>query len=670
MLAYIHSGSYRRRVLGCLFSAAIVVILIGWASPWSVRSLVSRPMPAIHSVGSAVTEPLVAFRLPSQQHAGNQDESFGVERLLACDTDSAGHDGIERFFSAWSASSANLARECNDDRSPPLNRFGRENAGDVFQTHGFVKAEHSAIGHAVARSAVSVAAEEAVAGTKPTEAVKAVGSSPLVATEEPPADNTPAVRSPSTVQGQPTQGTAPSKPGKPAPTTNPVEPSNAPTKPDAPQPDAPQSDSPKPDSSKPALERSSSPESPDSAESFELLQMFVDSLDQVERNYVRRLSRRELIEAAIEGMLTKLDPHSDYIPPQELESFRVDVEAEFGGIGLQVTKPNLEAEITITSLIPETPAFRAGLLAGDTITQIDDTPTKGLALPAAIEMMKGKVGSVVRLSVRRLSGELEQKNLTRELIRVATVLGDRKQPNGTWDYVIDAERKLGYVRISIFARHTAEELAQVLRQLESAGVRGLVLDLRQNPGGLLTSAIDVADLFLDHGVIVRTSGRNVEPQVYEAREPGTFRQFAVAVLIDRFSASGSEIVAASLQDHHRAVIIGERSYGKGSVQNIIELEQGRSAMKLTTAAYVRPNGKNIHRFEDAGEHDDWGVLPDQDYRIVSSLRELRQLASSRARRDLGVETVEEAVMAPKDTALQLALDYVADPAHQPKVATP
>ena len=409
-----------------------------------------------------------------------------------------------------------------------------------------------------------------------------------------------------------------------------------------------------------AAEAARARDAADAAESFELLQMFVDTLDQVERNYVRPVPRRELIEAAIEGMLSKLDQHSDYISPREFESFRLDVESEFGGIGLQITKPNLEAEVTITSLIPETPAYRAGLLAGDTITQIDDKPTKGLALQAAVELMKGPVGSVVRLSVRRLSGELEQKELTREVIRVATVLGDRKQPNGVWNYVIDPQRKLGYIRISVFARHTAEELKKVLEQLAAAGVQGLVLDLRQNPGGLLTSAIDVADLFLDEGVIVSISGRNVEARTYEARQPDTYRQFALAVLIDRFSASASEIVAASLQDHHRAVIIGERSYGKGSVQNVVELVEGRSAIKLTTATYIRPNGKNIHRFEGLGEDADWGVLPDQDYRIVLSLRDLRQLALARSRRDLGLETAEDAALAPQDTALQRALDYIAE----------
>jgi len=392
---------------------------------------------------------------------------------------------------------------------------------------------------------------------------------------------------------------------------------------------------------------------------YELLKAFVDTLDQLERNYVKDLSRRELVEAAIEGMISKLDQHSDYIPPEELDRFKRGVENEFGGVGIEVTKE--PGVLTIISPLVGSPAYRAGLSAGDVITHIEGEVTKPLSLLDAVRRMKGRLGTSVELTVRHPSDDTSRTvKLTRELVRVETVMGDRRNDDGSWQFLYDTEEKIGYVRVSAFARHTAGELRKAVRKLGQDGMRGLVLDLRYNPGGLLSSAIQLSDLFISEGRIVSTEGRNTEPQAWEAHRRGTFEDFPMAVLVNRFSASASEIVAACLQDHERAVIVGERTFGKGSVQNIIELENGRSALKLTTAGYKRPSGRNIHRFPGAAESEDWGVQPNEGWEVEISESERRMLWGQRRQRDI-VNKVEEAEQEDPDLpdpVLAKGLSYV------------
>jgi carboxyl-terminal processing protease len=206
--------------------------------------------------------------------------------------------------------------------------------------------------------------------------------------------------------------------------------------------------------------------------------------------------------------------------------------------------------------------------------------------------------------------------------------------------MLDAEKRVGYVRMTAFSRNTAAELRDALSELKKEKFRGLVLDLRFNPGGLLSSAIEVCDLFIAEGRIVSTKGRNTPERSWDAKKEGTFEGFPMVVLVNRYSASASEIVAACLQDHKRAVVMGERTWGKGSVQNVIELEHENgekfagSALKLTTASYYRPSGKNIHRFPDAGEKAEWGVVPDDGYLAKLSERELVELMESRRARDI------------------------------------
>ena len=403
---------------------------------------------------------------------------------------------------------------------------------------------------------------------------------------------------------------------------------------------------------------------------YELYKILVDTIDQVERNYVTDVNRRDLIESAIRGVLGKLDPYSSYIGPNDLGRFRTSVESEFGGIGIQITADN--GQLQILSPIYGTPAYRAGLLAGDRILEIDGKSTDGLTLDEAVEKLKGKEGTSITLTVVHLGKETKEKvTLTREKIHIDTVLGDHRKADGTWEYMFDPKQHIGYVRLTVFGRDTAAELRRVLTQLQSEKLRGLILDLRNNPGGLLSAAIEVSDLFVSEGRIVSTQGRNSPERTWDAHKEGTFEGFPMIVLVNRYSASASEIVAACLQDHKRAVTIGERTWGKGSVQNVIEMEDGRSALKLTTASYRRPNGKNIHRFPDAKDADQWGVLPDAGFDIKLSDGEMHALYQDRRARDiLQSPPVKDAVAtkiappskdkesAPPDRQLQAAVKYL------------
>jgi carboxyl-terminal processing protease len=366
---------------------------------------------------------------------------------------------------------------------------------------------------------------------------------------------------------------------------------------------------------------------------YDLYKILVDTFDQVERNYVIKVDRRELIESAIRGVLSKLDPYSSYIGPDDLDRFRTSVESEFGGIGIQIALD--DGQLQILSPMYGTPAYRAGLLAGDRILEIDGKSAENLTLDEAVERLKGDAGTSVALTVVHPGKEAKEKvTLTREKIHIETVLGDHRQADGAWDYMLDPKQHIGYVRLTAFSRDTAAGLQRVLTQLQGEHLRGLILDLRSDPGGLLSAAIEVSDLFIAEGRIVSTKGRNSPERTWDAHKEGTFGGFPMVVLVNRYSASASEIVAACLQDHKRAVVAGERTWGKGSVQNVIDLEDGHSALKLTTASYRRPSGKNIHRFPDAKETDEWGVTPDKGFEIKLSDNEMLALIQNRRARDI------------------------------------
>ncbi len=342
----------------------------------------------------------------------------------------------------------------------------------------------------------------------------------------------------------------------------------------------------------------------------ELYGVFVDAVEQVQQNYVRPVNRRELMESALRGMLSDLDPHSAYINTSQWKSFKRQIEGKFGGLGITVEVDEDSKRLKVIAPMVGTPAYTAGVLAGDLILDIDGISTEGLTIDKAIESLQGQPGTAVKLQVLHEATEkVETISVTRAIIDVPSVMGDRRKPDDTWDYMLDPAKKIGYIRITNFIQNTTEEVKAALKDLEAQGMKALILDLRDDPGGLLTAAVDISDLFVEDGKIVSTKGRNTAEKSYEARKEGTYSGFPMAVLVNHNSASASEILSACLQDHGRAVVVGERSFGKGSVQNILDLEDGNSVLKLTVATYWRPSGKNIHRDKKAKETDDWGVSP-------------------------------------------------------------
>ena len=371
------------------------------------------------------------------------------------------------------------------------------------------------------------------------------------------------------------------------------------------------------------------------ADYYELMKLFVDTFEQIDRNYVTKVDRRKLMEAAIRGMVAKLDPYSSYISPEDIERFNLGVEQQFGGIGIQVSIDPQTGRLTVMTPLPGTPAYKAGVRAGDVIEQIEGKSTKGYTIGMAVRRLKGKIGDAVSIGVRHAgSKKIETVRIVRAVIQVATVLGDHYNSDGTWNYFVDEKNKIGYIRLTHFARRSAAEFHAALKTLKAAGMKGLVVDLRFNPGGLLSQAIAISDLFVDSGKIVSTKGRNTPERVWRATKAGTYADFPVAVLVNHYSASASEILSACLQDHKRAVIIGGRTWGKGSVQNVIELNGGRSALKLTTAGYHRPSGRNIHRAPGAKATDVWGVMPNHGFEVKLSLTEMQDYLEYRRQRDV------------------------------------
>lgn len=373
-------------------------------------------------------------------------------------------------------------------------------------------------------------------------------------------------------------------------------------------------------------------------EYFELMKLFVDTFEQIDRNYVKPVDRRELMEAAMRGMVLKLDPYSSYIDTTELKQFNESVEQEFGGIGIQVTVEPRTRRLMVMVPIPGTPAYKAGLRAGDHIIEIDDKPTadfaEGREMESAVKMMRGKPGDIVKLKIQHKDDkEPISLEVIRAIIKTPTVLGDHYDKDGNWSYFLEGDDKIGYLRLTSFGRNSTEEIHDSLEKLKKDGMKALILDLRFNPGGLLSAATAISDYFVESGVIVSTKGRNTDEQVYKAKKAGTYSGFPMVVLVNRYSASASEIVSACLQDHKRAIVVGERTWGKGSVQNVIELEGGKSALKLTTASYHRPSGKNIHRFPKATEKDEWGVLPDEGFEIKFTDDEIAKLFDARRERE-------------------------------------
>lgn len=386
-------------------------------------------------------------------------------------------------------------------------------------------------------------------------------------------------------------------------------------------------------------------------EMMELYGLFVDAVEQVEANYVRPVSRRELLESALNGMLQELDPHSSFINTSEWTQFQRRIEGRFGGIGIQIEIDPEAKRLKVVAPMVDTPAYSAGVLAGDLILKIDDQTTEGINSDKAVELLQGRPGTPVKLEVlHEGTGKIETLTMNRAIIDVPSVYGDIRKPDGHWDFMLDKDKKIGYVRINNFVQNTAGELKRALDELKEQGMKGLILDLRDDPGGLLGAAVEVSDLFLEDGQIVSTKGRNTTTRSFQAQKEGTYTDFPMVVLINQNSASASEIVSAALQDHDRAEIVGQRSYGKGSVQHIIELEDGSSVLKLTVATYWRPSGRNIHRFKDAKDTDEWGVSPSEGLEVKYSPEEYVRWAIGRRQRDAEIAGKENGAEKVKERA--------------------
>jgi carboxyl-terminal processing protease len=367
-----------------------------------------------------------------------------------------------------------------------------------------------------------------------------------------------------------------------------------------------------------------------------MAEAFVTALHEIHDRYLYKTDERELFEGAMDGMVAQLkDRNSAYMGRDATREFREQIEQEFGGIGIEVSWDRETKSLTVMSPIVGTPAYEAGLVSGDKIVRINNESTEGFTLPDAVRRLRGKPGDEVRLTVVR-EGRKDPLELTikRAIINVDTVLGDRRRADGTWDYVLESDPEFGYVRITQFGEKTTDEFERALKELSAAGVKGLILDLRGNPGGLLEAAKDVCDQFLKEGVIVRTKDRDQNIiEEYQATGKAPYAKLPLVVLIDGDSASASEIVAGCLQDHDRAAIVGERSYGKGTVQTPIELEGGKSMMRLTIAEFRRPNDKNIHRRDDAKEDAVWGIRPTPGYEVKLDDEKRLEIAKARRKRD-------------------------------------
>ena len=357
-------------------------------------------------------------------------------------------------------------------------------------------------------------------------------------------------------------------------------------------------------------------------EDFELMRLFAEAYEQIDVSYVKDVDRRDLVESAIQGMATHLDSYSAYIAPRNVREFDKYIDQEFGGIGIHVN--GVGGKLEIVSTLPGSPAFRAGLKAGDEIVEVDGKSTKGLTQAALTERLTGPSGRSVELGILRAgSSAVEQVPVMREIIQIPTVVGHHRNADHSWNFMLDDAAGIGYVRITHFSKNTADDLRQTIDTLVEAGVKGLIMDVRSNPGGLLSAAIEISDMFMESGTIVSVKGRTVPERSWKAKRGVKYSGFPIAVLVNRYSASASEVLSAALQDNHRAVIVGERTFGKGSVQTVLRLEGGRSLLKLTTASYFRPNGVNIHRAEGMKQDEDWGVKPDAGHEHTMSKEEWR-----------------------------------------------
>lgn len=318
------------------------------------------------------------------------------------------------------------------------------------------------------------------------------------------------------------------------------------------------------------------------AETYEKLKILSEVLYLIQTNYVEEVDIQEVIYGGINGMLKTLDPHSSFMPPEMYQEMQVETRGNFGGLGIQIAIK--DDQLTVIAPIDDTPAFRAGVQAGDKIVKIEELPTKDMSLMEAVKLLRGPKGTQVTISIMRESFDKPKEfTITRDIIELQSA--NHRMLN----------EQIGYIRLRQFQEDSADELEEALKGLEESGVEAIILDLRSNPGGLLNAAVEVSDKFLEKGkLIVYTEGRKKNQDMrFVAHQEFTHPNFPMVILVNHGSASASEIVAGALQAHSRAIIIGTQTYGKGSVQSVIPLSDN-SGLRLTTAKYFTPDGRSIH----------------------------------------------------------------------------
>ena len=387
-----------------------------------------------------------------------------------------------------------------------------------------------------------------------------------------------------------------------------------------------------------------------------------EMVSQIEQNYIKEVDRSELMVTAIRaivdsgGLLRSND--MAFLSAIEVSQANETIQQKIGGIGAVLKLDEAAREVLVGTPLPDSPALKAGLMAGDRILEIDGNGLPpGKEIQTAVTLLRGAPGSVVTVGVKRAgSDQLLKIKIERDTVRLQSVKGDRYKPDASWDFMLDDRRKIGYVRLTQVGNQSPEEMQAALNELTARGMKALILDLRNNPGGALAEAVAVADLFVESGRIVTVKSRTGE-QAYDARPEGTFSGFPMALLVNRNTASAAEIIAACLQDHQRAIVVGERTFGQAIVRTLVSLRGGTGALKLPIAAYYRPSGKTMNRYPDSKDTDDWGVKPDTGFAVAITDEELQQYERYRIERDI-LNNPESPKTKFMDAQLQKALDCV------------
>ncbi len=383
--------------------------------------------------------------------------------------------------------------------------------------------------------------------------------------------------------------------------------------------------------------------SSDLDKTLQQMQILTEIFDYIQQNYVVEKSAKEIIQGAAHGMVRTLDPFSQYLEPESLKEMQSETEGQFGGLGIRIQMRN--DWLTVMTPIPDTPAYRAGVLPGDIIVRIEGESTQGITLMDAIRKLRGEPGTQVKITiVHEGAKEPQEFTITREVIKIESVRGRL------------LEDRIGYVQITEFTASTDKDLTRNLQKLSQDGLNGLVLDLRNNPGGLLNSAVSVSKQFLGNNkLIVYTQGRKSSRVEYRSENKAPYEKLPMVILVNEGSASGSEIVAGALQDHHRALIVGATTYGKASVQSVIPLTDG-SGLRLTTAKYYTPLGRAIQREEKTGKG---GIVPDIPILVNRDVEvKLRQQQENVYGKDRTTQSVIKKEEQVKDEALLRAIEFL------------